>query len=77
MKKFIIEAKDMNEHTYQIDEYDTKQQAIGGLKLERAWLAASDMIKITDLGKTSSEPTTPSMAIGRSITSRRNKSFQP
>lgn len=51
MKKFIIEAKDMNEHTYQIDEYDTKQQAIGGLKLERAWLAASDMIKITDLGE--------------------------
>ena len=51
MKKFIIEAKDMNEHTYQIDEYDTKQQAIGGLKLERAWLAASDMIKITDQGE--------------------------
>ena len=51
MSKFIIEAKDMNEHTYLIDVFDTKQQAIGGLRLERAWLAASDMIKITDLGK--------------------------
>ena len=48
MKKFVFEAKDMNGQTFFLGEFETKQEAIGGLKQERAWLAASDMIKITD-----------------------------
>lgn len=51
MKKFVFEAKDMNGQTFFLGEFETKQEAIGGLKQERAWLAASDMIKITDQGE--------------------------